>query len=265
MKKLTVFLVLALLTPSAAFGSGESIGSLSHIHNVKVFGKKIYLGTHAGLYEYVDAKTVSKVSPEIFDVMGLTIDGKRIYASGHPGPGSKLPEPVGLLLSSNGGKTWKKVSLQGKVDFHLLEAYQQELYGADSQSGELMYSNNYGKKWVSLGKNQLSEVAINPQKNRSALAIKDGKLFMTQDNFTSMVELKVDIQPSQIEWNSQQLVASAGKNLYQSLNGGKTWKRLYSFKGTIGILANSTELLVAVVGNEVWRSTDGGRSFSVIG
>ena len=265
MKKLTVFLVLALLTPSAAFGSGESIGSLSHIHNVKVFGKKIYLGTHAGLYEYVDAKTVSKVSPEIFDVMGLTIDGKRIYASGHPGPGSKLPEPVGLLLSSNGGKTWKKVSLQGKVDFHLLEAYQQELYGADSQSGELMYSNNYGKKWVSLGKNQLSEVAINPQKNRSALAIKDGKLFMTQDNFTSMVELKVDIQLSQIEWNSQQLVASAGKNLYQSLNGGKTWKRLYSFKGTIGILAHSTELLVAVVGNEVWRSTDGGRSFSVIG
>ena len=265
MKKLTVFLVLALLTPSAAFGSGESIGSLSHIHNVKVFGKKIYLGTHAGLYEYVDAKTVSKVSPEIFDVMGLTIDGKRIYASGHPGPGSKLPEPVGLLLSSNGGKTWKKVSLQGKVDFHLLEAYQQELYGADSQSGELMYSNNYGKKWVSLGKNQLSEVAINPQKNRSALAIKDGKLFMTQDNFTSMEELKVDIQPSQIEWNSQQLVASAGKNLYQSLNGGKTWKRLYSFKGTIGILAHSTELLVAVVGNEVWRSTDGGRSFSVIG
>ena len=265
MKKLTVFLVLALLTPSAAFGSGESIGSLSHIHNVKVFGKKIYLGTHAGLYEYVDAKTVSKVSPEIFDVMGLTIDGKRIYASGHPGPGSKLPEPVGLLLSSNGGKTWKKVSLQGKVDFHLLEAYQQELYGADSQSGELMYSNNYGKKWVSLGKNQLSEVAINPQKNRSALAIKDGKLFMTQDNFTSMGDLKVDIQPSQIEWNSQQLVASAGKNLYQSLNGGKTWKRLYSFKGTIGILAHSTELLVAVVGNEVWRSTDGGRSFSVIG
>ena len=264
MKKLTVFLVLALLTPSAAFGSGESIGSLSHIHNVKVFGKKIYLGTHAGLYEYVDAKTVSKVSPEIFDVMGLTIDGKRIYASGHPGPGSKLPEPVGLLLSSNGGKTWKKVSLQGKVDFHLLEAYQQELYGADSQSGELMYSNNYGKKWVSLGKNQLSEVAINPQKNRSALAIKDGKLFMTQDNFTSMVELKVDIQPSQIEWNSQQLVASAGKNLYQSLNGGKTWKRLYSFKGTIGILAHSTELLVAVVGNEVYRSTDGGRSFTVI-
>ena len=265
MKKLTVFLVLALLVPSAAFGSGESIGSLSHIHNVKVFGKKIYLGTHAGLYEYVDAKTVSKVSPEIFDVMGLTIDGKRIYASGHPGPGSKLPEPVGLLLSSNGGKTWKKVSLQGKVDFHLLEAYQQELYGADSQSGELMYSNNYGKKWVSLGKNQLSEVAINPQKNRSALAIRDGKLFMTQDNFTSMEELKVDIQPSQIEWNSQQLVASAGKNLYQSLNSGKTWKRLYSFKGTIGILAHSTELLVAVVGNEVWRSTDGGRSFSVIG
>ena len=264
MRKLAVVLILALLTPTAAFASGESIGSLSHIHNVKVFGKKIYLGTHAGLYEYVDAKTVSKVSPEIFDVMGLTIDGKGIYASGHPGPGSKLPEPVGLLFSSNGGKTWKKVSLQGKVDFHLLEAYQQELYGADSQSGDLMYSKDFGKKWISLGKNEFSEIAINPMKKRSALAIRGGKLLLTQDNFKSTSELKVDIQPSQIEWNSQFLVASAGKNLYRSLNEGKTWKNLYSFKDTVGILAHSTELLVAVVGNEVYRSTDGGRSFTVI-
>jgi hypothetical protein len=35
------------------------------------------------------------VGAERFDVMGLAVFGETIFASGHPGKGSKLPNPVG--------------------------------------------------------------------------------------------------------------------------------------------------------------------------
>lgn len=263
-KKLVTFAILILAIPQTAFASGESIGSISHIHNVKVFGKKIFLGTHEGLYQYIDPDTVLRVSPEAFDVMGLTIDGRRIYASGHPGPGSKLPQPVGLLLSTNSGKSWKKVSLQGKVDFHQLESLGSQLYGADSQSGDLMYSKNYGKSWTVLGKNTYSEIAISPDTKAKALALQDGKLFQTTNNFKSSSEIKSDVRLSQLEWSKKQLLAASGRDLLISKDQGVQWSKLYSFKGDISILAHSAELLVAIVGADVWQSADGGKSFSLI-
>ena len=263
MKKVVLAVAFALLLPNAAFASGETIGSLSHIHQVKVQGKKILLGTHEGLYQYQGADKVLRMSPEVFDVMGLSIDGKRIYASGHPGAGSKFPEPVGLVLSINSGKSWKMISLQGKVDFHLLESRGSELYGADSQSGDLLYSKDSGKRWVSRGKNIFSDIALSPTGKGSALALNQGKLFETKDSFKSTSEIKLNFPLTQIEWNSKRLVASSGANLFISSDFGRTWKKHYSFRNPIGILAHSSELLVAVVGSQVWNSSDEGRTFTL--
>ncbi|MTA39234.1 MAG: exo-alpha-sialidase, partial [Actinobacteria bacterium] len=155
MKKRTIRVLSGLIAgflmlgANTAVGSGQSIGTISHIHSVRAFGDQVILGTHEGLFRYVDQKTVQLIGPEIFDIMGLAVFGKKLYASGHPGPGSKLPEPVGLLLSTDSGKSWKKLGLQGEVDFHLLESAGADMYGVDSGSGNLLYSNNAGKKWTS--------------------------------------------------------------------------------------------------------------------
>lgn len=263
MKKIAIVIAILISIPHAALASGETIGSLSHIHQVKVQGKKILLGTHEGLYQYIGADKVLRMSPEVFDVMGLSVDGRRIYASGHPGPGSKFPEPVGLVLSTNGGKDWKMVSLQGTVDFHLLESSGSELYGADSQSGDLLYSSDLGKRWASRGKNTFSDIALNPAGKGDALALSQGKLFWTKDSFKTSSAIPLKIQLTQIEWNSKRLVASSGANLLISSDMGRTWKKQYSFKNPIGILAHSNELLVAVVGSQVWKSSNEGRTFAL--
>ena len=104
---------LLLLGANPAIGAGQDIGSLSHIHSVRAFGDQVILGTHEGLFRYVDEKTVQLMGPEKFDIMGLAVFGKKLYASGHPGPGSKLPEPVGLLISTDSGKSWKKITIDG--------------------------------------------------------------------------------------------------------------------------------------------------------
>ena len=172
MKKIAVAVSILLATSSqGAIASGESIGSLSHIHSVRALGDQILLGTHEGLYQYLDDKTVKRISPERFDVMGLAISDKGIFASGHPGPGSKLPEPVGVLFSSNRGATWKKLALTGQVDFHTLETMGDEIYGADSGSGQLMYSSNGGKSWAKRGTNSYTDIAPDPKGKGSVLGV----------------------------------------------------------------------------------------------
>lgn len=254
------WITLGSTQPAAA--SGENLGSISHIHNVRIFGQKILLGTHEGLYILNGENDITKVSPENFDVMGLSIDSSRIYASGHPGAGSKLPNPVGLLLSTNAGKSWKRVSLQGKVDFHLLESSGSELYGADSQSGNLLYSKDFGRNWSNRGKNTFSELAISPVKKQEALAIRNGRLVWSKDSFQTERTLTSNMKFTQIEWSQKNLLASSGEKLLVSVDQGRSWKTRFSFDAAIGTIAQSAELIVVITGSKVWKSSDGGKSFA---
>ena len=250
-----------LLGANTAVGSGQSIGTISHIHSVRAFGDQVILGTHEGLFRYVDQKTVQLMGPEIFDIMGLAVFGKKLYASGHPGPGSKLPEPVGLLLSTDSGKSWKKLGLQGEVDFHLLESAGADMYGVDSGSGNLMYSNNAGKKWTSRGKNVVSDIAINPLKGGAALALRDGKLMATQNSFTTMRNVNSTPAFTSLDWITGSLLATGGKSLYRSTDSGMSWKKLSDFPEDASTVTQSAKIIAVVAGNSIYKSTDSGKTF----
>ncbi len=44
---------------------GATYGSVSHIHDVKVFGDRVLLNTHEGLYQYLVANSMKKISTPI--------------------------------------------------------------------------------------------------------------------------------------------------------------------------------------------------------
>ncbi|EMU5678966.1 glycosyl hydrolase, partial [Pseudomonas aeruginosa] len=52
--------------------------------------------------------------------MGYSVTRQAIYSSGHPARGSGLVNPFGVIKSSDGGRTWQQLGLQGESDFHLL-------------------------------------------------------------------------------------------------------------------------------------------------
>lgn len=252
---------LLLLGANPASSAGQDIGSLSHVHSVRAFGDQVFLGTHEGLFRYVDEKTVLLIGKEIFDVMGLAVLNKKLYASGHPGSASKLPQPVGLLSSSDGGKGWKKLGLQGEVDFHLLETAGADMYGVDSSSGDLLYSSNAGKKWTSRSKNLVSDIAVNPGKVGSALALRDGKLISTQNSFTKMRAVDSALTFSSIDWLSDSLLATSGKSLYRSGDSGLTWKKMSDFPEAASTVTQSSKIIAVVAGNSIYKSKDGGKTF----
>jgi hypothetical protein len=251
----------------SSFGSlayAQTLDSVSHIHHVKVVENKILVLTHEGLYELVGKNKMNLVGKGKLDVMGFTTLGKALVASGHPSQGSKMPNPIGLVKSLDGGLTWKDVSLVGKVDFHFLEGAGSDLYGADSQSGNLMYSANSGKTWSSLGTNTFTDIAVSPVASGVAIAIKNSELLLTKNAFKSTTKIKNTLKFTQIEWRNSGLYALSGTSLYNSSDSGKTWAKLNTFKAMPEILSASDQLMLVTVGSDIYTSSDAGRKFKII-
>lgn len=272
MKRLTkntaMFLLLTFsITFSISFINqvkAANLDSVSHIHHVKVVGSKILVLTHEGLYELVGKNDMKLVGKEKIDVMGFVSLGNVLVASGHPAVGSKMPNPIGVIKSLDGGLTWKSVSLSGKVDFHFLEGLGSDLYGADSQTGKLMHSADSGVTWKTLGANTFIDIAVSPKKSGVAIAIKDSGLLLTQNAFKSTTKIKGTLTMTQIEWRKSGLYGLSGSSLYKSTNSGKTWTKQSTFKGAPGLLSASDELMLVTVGSDIYTSKNEGKSFRKI-
>ena len=261
--KFFVFATVALMG-FAHHASAATLDSVSHIHHVKVIENKILVLTHEGLYELVGKNDMKLIGKDRIDVMGFTSLGKLLFASGHPAIGSKMPNPIGLVKSLDGGLTWKSVSLVGKVDFHFLEGAGTDLYGADSQTGKLMYSSDSGKTWKNLGENTFTDIAVSPKMSGMAIAIKDSELLLTEQAFKSTTKIKNTLKITQIEWRKSGLYGLGGSSLYKSTNSGKTWTKLSTFKGVPGILSASDQMMLVTVGSDIYTSNNEGKSFKKI-
>jgi len=209
------------------------------------------MGTHEGLFQFISQNNMSPIGKDPFDVMGLDADGSTLFASGHPSSGSKLPNPLGLLRSTDGGKTWKSISLLGAVDFHSLEVSGNQIYGDNATEGALMYSKNLGKSWKRIGAVKFSDIAILSGLPGRAVSLQNGKLLKTSNTFKSTTELKFNFPISAVESIGKELFIASKDKIYRSFDQGGSWKLLKSFKGEISDISASSKQLAVVVGGEV--------------
>ena len=106
--------------------------AFSHVHGMSVDPdtERILLATHEGLFD-ATSDTPEKIGPTI-DLMGFATAGKdHYYGSGHPSPETGLPDPAGLIHSTDGGVTWEPLSRQGESDFHALAVTGDNIIGYD--------------------------------------------------------------------------------------------------------------------------------------
>ena len=93
--------------------------------------------------------------------MGFAVAGPdHYYASGHPGEGSDLPNPMGLIESTDGGQTWQVLSRQGESDFHAMAVSSEGVIGFD---GTLRLTPD-GQEWSEVDEQiQPAHLAASPQ------------------------------------------------------------------------------------------------------
>lgn len=156
-------------------------------------GTKLYVAVHDGLVVYSDGRW-SKGSEPRHDYMGFSGTRKHFFASGHPAPGSGMVNPLGLMLSADGGKTWSKRGLQGESDFHLLAAgfendavyvYTHAPNSKMKQAG-IHYTLNQGFTWqraAASGLNgKLSALTVHPTDAAVVAAATDAGVFLSRDH-----------------------------------------------------------------------------------
>ncbi len=125
-------------------GSGEP--GVAHVHGLGVnpADGSILVATHYGTFRLAGDDPAQRIGDSFQDTMGFTVVGPdHFLGSGHPdvaGTREGLPGLLGLIESTDGGKTWEPVSLLGEVDFHGLAYAHDEVYGWDSTSGRFMVS-----------------------------------------------------------------------------------------------------------------------------
>ena len=139
--------------PSPAVSNGSSPRPDAHVHGLSVSSTtgQVLLATHDGLFD-ITKQPAAKIGPTN-DLMGFTggTDHGVLYASGHPGEGSDLANPLGLIRSTDAGKTWEKLSRQGESDFHALTATKSGIVGFDGAL-TVHTSADAGATWTRKGK-----------------------------------------------------------------------------------------------------------------
>ena len=137
---------LLALAASACSGTPEETAPsadahlVGHVHGLGVdpADDALYVAGHFGLFRVTDG-TPARVADRWQDTMGFTVAGPNTFlASGHPDLREDLPAHLGLIESTDSGRTWESVSLQGKADFHALEVAGSRLFAYDATSGRLM-------------------------------------------------------------------------------------------------------------------------------
>lgn len=251
-------------------GSGADNGSpggtdaaVGHVHGIvrDPSDGVVLLATHYGLVRVEEGEMVS-AGPTV-DLMGFTLaPGGRYLASGHPGAGSDLPEPVGLIESTDQGQSWRVVSRGGESDFHALTAGADRIVGFD---GELRVSTD-GQDWETLSI-PAPPVALDTAPGTGALiAATEAGVLLSSDG-TTWETLETPQLMSRVAWADEETIVGAGidGHLMTSRDTGGTWTASEQPVGEIVALSasliedESVEALL-VVGTTVLRTVDGGNT-----
>jgi hypothetical protein len=156
-------------SPSAETGFATSVSvpldaPLSHLHGLHVaHAGTLLAGTHSGLFA-IDLATGAnaRVGDSDDDFMGLAgaSGTDELVSSGHPGPSSDAPNPLGLRASMDGGQTWTTRSRSGTTDFHVLATDGKTLMGSDGRG--LQTSTDGGVSWAAAAEVAVMALTIMP-------------------------------------------------------------------------------------------------------
>jgi photosystem II stability/assembly factor-like uncharacterized protein len=243
---------------------------ISHVHGVGTDSAdgSLFLATHEGLFQ-VTADGQAELVSQVMDLMGFTVAGAgHFLASGHPGLRVDLPQPMGLIESTDGGRTWSAVSRQGQSDFHALTTGAAGVLGYD---GTLLRSDD-GRNWEQLAiPSEPHSLAASPDTDLVLATTAQGLLRSADAGSTwSAVEGAPLLQV--VDWADDGVhVAGVDPSgvTWTSSDGGASWASgadLGSPPQAVAVSSSADEdgRIIVVTAAAVVTSTDGGRTFDAV-
>lgn len=252
-------------TPDAASPAASGLPS-SHVHGLSVNSEtgQILLATHEGLFD-ISKNTGVKIGATN-DLMGFTaaMDEGVFYASGHPGKGSTMPNPLGLLKSSDGGNTWEQVSRQGESDFHALTTTKSGIVGFDGT----MRTSRDGSTWTTSAAGFAPAILAGNPYSDTVLATTPEGLRQSSDagNTWTMIQGAPVIQFAAFANAAEAAGVAPDGSVYLSVDGGLSWRNTGKIDASVQAVAASegsggSPWIWAATKSGLVVSTDGGVTF----
>jgi hypothetical protein len=244
-----------------------------HVHGLGVnpADGALFVATHTGLFRSGPGQPRARRVGERFqDTMGFTVTGPdRFLGSGHPDARDRLPPFLGLLRSTDAGRSWEPVSLLGKRDFHVLEAAGERIYGYgtdfESRQASLLVSDDGGRGWQQRTPPEpLLSLAIDPDDSDQVVASGEKSIYSSTDTGQRWRPL-VD-EAGFLAWPSTDalfLVRLDG-SVARSADRGLSWQQAGDINGQPAAFENARDVLyVALHDGTIKRSGDGGQTWRV--
>ncbi|WP_309081648.1 F510_1955 family glycosylhydrolase [Zhihengliuella sp.] len=254
-------------------GGQHGAADLGHIHGLHPDGEDLLTASHHGLFVGgLDGVGADGLMPDgsgpeprgpLIDLMGFTAGADVLYASGHPGAGTALPNPVGLLRSDDGGATWEPLSRTGQSDFHALTAASGAVIGFD---GSLVRTED-GQSWTEVEGPDAFALAGHPG-GPAVLATTQTGVWRSDDAGLTWSEPAGGPVLQYVAFAAPDTAVGIAPDgvVHVSRDAGRTWEKAGDAGEQPGALAAEVrdgELHVwAAVGNAVVHSDDGGATFT---
>lgn len=246
-----------------------------HVHGLGInpADGSLFIATHTGLFRVdKNSRRAERVEDRFQDTMGFSIVGpNRFLGSGHPDAREQeLPPLLGLIESTDAGRSWQPISLLGEADFHVLRSAGERVYGYDASNDRLLASADAGRTWKELDKPaRIVDLAPDPGDQKRLVATAIGGLdqgtYASQDGGQDWKRLNYAV--GHLAWPTPErlyLIDDTGTTLMSSDGGRKLTAR-----GEIGgqpaalLAVGKDELYVALHDGTIKRSTDGGATWTV--
>lgn len=247
-------------------GIGTELG---HIHGLGVdpADGALFVATHTGLFRVTDAKA-TRVANRYQDTMAFTVTGPgEFLASGHPDLREDLPPHLGLIQSTDAGKTWQPLALQGDADFHILEPAGEVLYAYDATSQRLLRTTDR-RDFEEVLTEPLVSVAATTSDQAVFATTADAQV-MTIDPATGRSR-ELDAPPTLFLDTTPDRglplvgIGPSGAVRISTDRSGTRWREVGSIEGTPVAFTITDQGWYAATQDGVLRSTDDGRTWELV-
>lgn len=253
-------------TPSSKSVAAGSLPG-EHIHGISrdPGSGKVNLATHEGLFVMQPDSSWQQVGPTV-DLMSFAVAGPgSFFASGHPAAGVDLPAPVGLIKSTDAGRTWTVLSRGGESDFHALAASSAGVVGFDG----VLRTTTDGKSWLQGGLSAEPRSLASSPDGSQVLATTNQGVLSSSDGGRTWVPLASAPRLFLTAWADATTVVgiSTEGRLAISADAGRTWRTdLATMTNGQAISASRTKTgqleILAVTDTGVLQSRDNGATLS---
>ena len=251
--------------PQEAPASAE----LAHVHGLGVdpADGTLYAASHFGVFKLASGREPERVGDRVQDTMGFAVAGPNHFlGSGHPDRRDTTSAPhLGLIESTDAGRTWRTLSLDGAADFHALQTRHNRVYGYNSKNGQLMVSEDL-HNWDTRGSIPMVDFAVSPDSPDVLLATTEQGVVRSADGGRTFAPLSGALRLLLIDWPAAGTLVGVAPNgtVHVSQDSAATWTAGGQVTGSPAALATNGEAEVFVATESgIYASTDNGKTFTL--